>query len=270
MTNKIIVIRTLKQLDYLLTKFKNNIEVYTKPDGGLNTPKMISRHSKNCHTYYAMEDKDKRIVDEEIILEELENILDTKKYFAIVNETKIGAYSSVLGFAMTNHRLLFRIPINPLTNLEENDFLDEYDSLEDIKDGDSYLREHNKGLVEGDMVYVYDAFDDIPFPIYRKFIKYDGSRVLIESTMFHRDVYRYDFATKEKPSEEEILYSRLSYHRYNMMHKKVKYLGDGKLDNSFEGVCDYIYMDGRDVMCIINNTDNERKEFFLDETIVLL
>ena len=32
MANKIIVIRTLKQLDYLLTKFKNNIEVYTKEE----------------------------------------------------------------------------------------------------------------------------------------------------------------------------------------------------------------------------------------------
>lgn len=127
MTNKIIVIRTLKQLDYLLTKFENNIEVYTKEDGGLNTPKIISRHNKNCRYYYIMEDKDSRKVEEEIVLEELENILDSKKYVAIENET------NVLGFAMKNHRLLFRVPINPLTKLEESDFLDKYDSLEDTK-----------------------------------------------------------------------------------------------------------------------------------------
>lgn len=59
MSNRIVVIRTLKQLNYLLTKFKNNIEVYTKADGGLNTPKMISRHIKNCHVYYAMEEKER-------------------------------------------------------------------------------------------------------------------------------------------------------------------------------------------------------------------
>ncbi len=35
-------------------------------------------------------------------------------------------------------------------------------------------------------------------------------------------------------------------------------------------MCDYIYIDGGDIMCIISSTDNERKEFFLDETIVLL
>ena len=54
MANKIIVIRTLKQLDYLLTKFKNNIEVYTKEDSGFNTHKTISRYNKNCRYYYAM------------------------------------------------------------------------------------------------------------------------------------------------------------------------------------------------------------------------
>ena len=89
MANKIIVIRTLKQLDYLLTKFENNIEVYTKEDSGFSTPKTISRYSKNCRYYYAMEDKDNRKVDEEIVLEELENILNSKKYVAIENETNI-------------------------------------------------------------------------------------------------------------------------------------------------------------------------------------
>ena len=133
MANKIIVIRTLKQLDYLLTKFKNNIEVYTKEDSGFNTPKTISRYSKNCRYYYAMEDKDNRKVDEEIVLEELENILDSKKYVATDIVANIDAYTSVLVYAMNNHRLLFRVPINPLTNLEESDFLDGYDSLEDTK-----------------------------------------------------------------------------------------------------------------------------------------
>ena len=46
MANKIIVIRTLKQLDYLLTKFKNNIEVYIKEDNGFNTLKMISSYGR--------------------------------------------------------------------------------------------------------------------------------------------------------------------------------------------------------------------------------
>ena len=55
------------------------------------------------------------------------------KYVATDIVTNIDAYTSVLGHAMNNHRLLFRVPINPSTNLEESDFLDEYDSLEDTK-----------------------------------------------------------------------------------------------------------------------------------------
>ena len=269
MEEKVIVVRTIRQLDYLLVKFSNKIVVYTKPDGGLSEPKVISLQNKDRRAFYNIETIDGKLVDDNMSVEVLESILDDDSV-VMDGMTKTEIYPTILGYTMKNHRLLLHSStIDTLYMPNEYEkFIREYDALEDIVDGSSYLRVHNKNIKEEEMVYVWDVSNDVQFPIRRKFNGYDNGRVVIESIMFHRELHKYDFASREKPTEVYVRQSILKYHRHNIMHKKVNCL-DITRTIIITGICDNIYIDGKDIMCIIIDDCNKKHEMFLDDAVVL-